>query len=522
MSPTTIRRALAAVGAVAAALALPAGASGFGTIDGKMGQHAEHEKITRVLSCQAVGAPSQCFQPLSMDMLAGTKGTLGGVGIPDSPLEIIGHPEAHCDDADYLPGKPYEPSAAQRAAAAIAACVNNFGRNLDLAVQQANLILDGDNKPIPVQADIAVPTCTMGTGSVGRAKCNTLEYLGRALHAAEDFWSHTNWGDSANPAKPQILKPAEKDADGKILVEATYDITNPLGLGRADLVPYLRYPVPTSLLPTGAQEQSQTAPISGCDDSAQDIVNWLDVIGTVVTGISMGDLKNLCPNRVGHSMLNKDKGEIDWRTGQTSNPSTPRAVIGDNFQRAVTGARAQAKAVWQDFAAALVTRYGPERGNAIVRAITNDTPWTSCTVGGSGNFALAAPRGPESSTRSVTTTISNRTGETLTCGEALLSSGQWASFPADAIPSGGTGSFRVESNITPKGGGGPEGSVTLAIGQTGYAVRYRWDNPIVGSNDMSCDVLRGGGVADSSAPYRCTVRNIKGNDATPTLEVTNR
>ena len=59
MSPTTIRRAVAALGVAAATLTLPAVASGFGTIDGKMGQHAEHEKITRVLSCEAVGAPAR-------------------------------------------------------------------------------------------------------------------------------------------------------------------------------------------------------------------------------------------------------------------------------------------------------------------------------------------------------------------------------------------------------------------------------------------------------------------------------
>src|SRR5690606_13071195 len=109
--------------------------------------------------------------------------------------------------------------------------------------------------------------------------------------------------------------------------------------------------------------------------------------GAVVFHVSLGDKRALCPDRVGHSSLNKDKGEIDWRTGQTTSPSTPRGVVGDNFQRAVTGARAQAKAVWQDFAAALVTRYGPERGAALVHALTHDTPWTACTVGGDGTYA---------------------------------------------------------------------------------------------------------------------------------------
>ena len=516
MSPTTIRRSLLAAGAVAATLALPSAASGFGTIDGKMGQHAEHEKITRVLSCEAVGAPTPCFQPLSMDQLAGTGGTLGGVGIPDSPLEIIGHPEAHCDDADYLPGKPYETSNAARAAQAIADCVTNFGRNRDRAVEAAGGTVDASGRAILGQTDVNIPTCTMGSGSIGRAKCNALEFLGRALHAAEDFWSHTNWADTANPSRPQITKPAETGPDGRIITAATYDITNPLGLGRANLVPFLRYPVPTNRLPTAEQMQAQEAPISGCDDSAQDLVNWLSALAIPITALLD---KRLCPDRVGHSTLNKDKGLIDWRTGQTSSPSTPRGTIGDNFQRAVTGARAQAKAVWEDFVAAVITRYGPDRGNAIIRALTNDTPWTACRVSGRGVWAQSAPGGEKSSTSSITTTIVNRTGQPLNCDSAVLDTGQWASLPPDSLAAGGSARFRVESKLVDQGGGGPSGSVWLAIGDTGYGVRYSYDNPIVGSNEMSCDVVRNG-VIDRSAPYRCTVRNIRGQQATPTLEVT--
>lgn len=523
MSPTTMRRAIAVLFAGAILLALPSAAGAFGTIDGKMGQHAEHEKITRVLACNATDKPERCFQPLTINQLAGAKGTLGGVGIPDSPLEIIGHPEAHCDDADYLPGAPYKPADAARAANAISACVTNFGRNLDRAVNAAGGLVNADGQ-LALQEVAVTPSCTMGTGDNGRGKCNTLEWLGRALHAAEDFWSHTNWGDEANPTRPQISKPATTADDGTV-TPAIYDITNPVGLAHTDLVPYLRYPVPLNLLPTAADEATGTAPISGCDDSAQSVVSWIDTI-TLVTSIVSGGgggtkIGDLCPARVGHSYLNKDKGEIDPVTGKATSPSTPRGEVGSNFQRAVTGARGQAKAIWGDFATAVLAKYGTDRGTTILKAITDDTPWTACDVDvDSGRFAAAAPKDEKYALRSVTTTIDNRTGETLACGATALSNGEWASLPADTIASGQSARFRVESQLG-AASGGPEGRTTLAIGQTGYAIRYAWDNPIVGSNRMTCEVVHDGAV-DSGAPYRCSVRGVSGNDATPTVQVTNR
>ena len=43
-----------------------------------------------------------------------------------------------------------------------------------------------------------IPTfvsCTYN-GKPGRAKCNVLENLGLAFHAAQDFYAHTNWVDT--------------------------------------------------------------------------------------------------------------------------------------------------------------------------------------------------------------------------------------------------------------------------------------------------------------------------------------
>jgi hypothetical protein len=509
---------------VAAALMVPASAGAFGTING-MGQHAEHEKITKVLSCGADDAPNPCFQSSSMAMLAGSDGTVGGVGLPDRVTEIIGHGAAHCDAADYLPGKPYQPSDAQRAVQAIDDCVDLFGDHIGEAVDAA-AGLASDKGINALQSDATDPCPWDVSGSAGievgtpTAKCKVVNGLGRALHAAEDFWSHTNWGDEANPKEPVTLSGG---TDGET---PTYSLTNPPGLGHTDLVPYLRYPIPRDELPTEAEMLAGEAPISGCDDSADELANkgldWIKKIKD--TGVKV----DTCPERVKHSALNKDKGLIDWKTGKTSDPGTPRGQVGDNFQRAVTGARKQVRAIWGDFVNALDSRYGSTRSGLIVRALTTDTPWTACQLSGKSAFVKDAPNGGKSALRTVTATVRNQTGQPFSCGATVLDSGVWGSMPADAIGPGANATFRTESNLAtvnfPRvkvASGGPEGSVTYAIGNTGYSVRISWDNPLVGSNGYSCGFLQNGAPA-KSAPYSCSRSGGSGNDSKPIFSVVGR
>src|SRR5947209_12830873 len=113
------QRAFIAAGAFWLLVALvPGAASGFGTVN-MLQQRAEHERITRLaLECRA-GQPhdGSCFEPASLNNLAGTSGSLrrtegtfevlgtfGAVGSPDDiPLHLSGGPFYwHCDDADYL------------------------------------------------------------------------------------------------------------------------------------------------------------------------------------------------------------------------------------------------------------------------------------------------------------------------------------------------------------------------------------------------------------------------------------
>jgi hypothetical protein len=517
---------LLAVGAVgAAALMVPASAGAFGTING-LGQHAEHEKITKVLSCGADDPVASCFQSGSMAMLAGSDGTIGGVGLPDRVTEIEGHPDNHCDDADYLPGAPYQRTDAARALHAIDACVTLFGQHMNEAVDAAGGL--ADNGKINVkQADATEPCPWDLSRSIGveigtpSAKCKVVDGFGRALHAAEDFWSHTNWGDKADPDEPTIL-PGTGGGDAPV-----YNILNPPGLEHTDLVPFLRYPVPRDQLPTMDEELAGTAPISGCDDSIDEVKNkgikFLDKIHDF--GIKKVDS---CPDRVKHSTLNKDKGLIEWQTGKTSDPETSRGRIGDNFQRAVTGARKQVRAIWGDFVNAVNSQYGDARGGLILQALTTDTPWTQCRLSGKSPFVDDLPGGTKSALRSVTTLVRNQTGQAFTCGQAVLDSGVWASLPADSVANGGSTTFRTESNLATidskrvkVAGGGPEGAVVYAIGTTGYSVAIRWDNPIVGSNSYGCAFLRGGAPV-KDAPFSCSRSGGSGNDSKPTFTVVTR
>lgn len=202
--------------------ASPAGA--FGTING-LGQHAEHEKITRVLSCSSSQRPTNCFQQESMNLLAGRPGTWGAVGAPDIPPYLFGNPQNHCDDADYnVVGAKNYPQTEAQAHQRLVDCITQAQHRLTSAVDFASGLLS--NGAINPQAGRADVTCGLPIGvkaADNTAKCSVINQLGRALHTAEDFWSHSNWADVADSSKPISL-------------------TNPPGLGRSDVPPYFLYP----------------------------------------------------------------------------------------------------------------------------------------------------------------------------------------------------------------------------------------------------------------------------------------
>ena len=77
----------------------PSSAAAFGTI-GTGGQNREHERITRAaLACAGDGgAEPNCFEPRTIDYLAGHDREFGAVGAPDN--DELSNPAAHCDNAD--------------------------------------------------------------------------------------------------------------------------------------------------------------------------------------------------------------------------------------------------------------------------------------------------------------------------------------------------------------------------------------------------------------------------------------
>jgi hypothetical protein len=166
--------------ALAVWIALPASsAAAFGTIDSG-GQHREHERITRAaLACAAdPGSDDGCFEPASMDFLAGHDREFGGVGAPDSDEIFV--PAAHCDNADFL--EVGYPRTRLQATAGLVDCVDHlrdrFAEAVDLDVE-----------------------CRVFEAAEGRARCAVLEAFGRVLHGVQDFYAHSNWADQADPAR---------------------------------------------------------------------------------------------------------------------------------------------------------------------------------------------------------------------------------------------------------------------------------------------------------------------------------
>ena len=85
-----------------------------------------------------------------------------------------------------------------------------------------------------------------------------------------------------------------------------------------------------------------------------------------------------CEGRVTHAALNKDNGLIDPDTGETTEPATPRGMVGENFSKAVAGAIIETRRQWQDFQSELRARYGEDDAGSMICALTHDDPVNGC------------------------------------------------------------------------------------------------------------------------------------------------
>ncbi|GHF03878.1 CinY protein [Streptomyces morookaense] len=332
---TALRRS--ALGLGAAALAAPllltaqaVPAQAFGTVNA-FGQHAEHERITRAALACAPGTRSDdsCFEPRSLDQVAGHQRTFGAVGAPDSDESFV--PAAHCDDADFLAAPGY-PRTREQATERLQSCVAKLQTRFREGISAAGGTLEEGGAVAPRETGLG-RDCTFTLGLPGRAKCEAIEGFGRALHGVQDFYAHSNWTDKTDTSRP---------------------------LGK-DNPPGLNLPAPSPLLDLAAGRPLQASAVPR----------------DLTTGC-FSLLPGFCSGRVQHSVLNKDEGTIDPATGATAGPATVRGKADGNFDRAVRGAVADTRRQWADFRAALVERYGKERGTAIGCALTHDDPVRDC------------------------------------------------------------------------------------------------------------------------------------------------
>jgi hypothetical protein len=309
----------------------PGSAAAFGTID-TGGQRREHERITRAaLACAGdAGSQPDCFEPKSMDYLAGHDREFGAVGAPDN--DQLSDPAAHCDNADFVAGS--YPRTRDQATTSLMDCVNQLHARFREGVDSAKGLLDDQGQVIAAEVTLN-PECNPHERQENRAKCASLEALGRVLHGAQDFYAHSNWADQADPARP-------------------IGDENPPGLNLPGPSPVLdpRSPTPPSV--------------------PADLTTGCYVLKDEVPGAAA------CELRVTHAALNKDRGLIDPVTGQATNPTTPRGMVGDNFAKAVSGAIAESRRQWQDFRSELTARYGSDKGERMICALSHDDPVNDC------------------------------------------------------------------------------------------------------------------------------------------------
>ncbi|HYE43615.1 MAG TPA: hypothetical protein VEA15_09510 [Caulobacteraceae bacterium] len=338
-----MRNRVAALLAAAATVAAPT-AQAFGTLPGYKGSTGEHERITRrALACEAGVGAGECFQPATIDQLAGTltEGGLGwgAVGAPDRSTQVLkSHP--HCDNGDRpaLPGYPALNVQNRPPADALEACRAHAAGKLDEAVRDAGAILDSAGR---IRASQVPTSCVFVFGVPGRAKCDAIEAFGVVLHASQDFYSHSNWTDPVLPGGEETAR-------------------RPQGLGQSGPAAWMSLRSPAAPLPVRL--------LTGCFALPS------EASGCVYTGPGGARLE-----RVMHEHLNKDTGEIPVaRDEPVGAGTTSRGAVGGAFRRAVDAAVLDTEDKWRLFQERLVATHGAERGKRIACAIRSDDPVRTC------------------------------------------------------------------------------------------------------------------------------------------------
>ena len=332
---TAVNSSAIAASVIVAALLLSSPAYSFGTVRGN-GQNAEHARITRhALTCAEASDPNTCFQPDTLDNLAGIHGTFGSVGAPDRG-RLNFESTAHCSAGDYFDAPDY-PQSQEKAREILSGCRDHMLFHLDEAVRDARDLLDGNGAIRGSQIPTRV-NCTFAGSKNGRAKCNVIAHFGYLLHTAQDFYSHTNWVDRADPSRPESPD-------------------NPPGLGNTGAAPWLDLRQRQAVFPQGL--------ISGCFEPG----SFISEEEHCVYGASKEY------SRVRHLHLNKDFGTIDPEIGTGT---TERGALQGNFRRAVEAAIADTTDKWATLRERLLETYGTVNGSRMICAIARDNPTRDC------------------------------------------------------------------------------------------------------------------------------------------------
>ena len=360
-----------------------------------------HENITRAaLSCSASMPVPFCFQDAnrvvgasSMAQLAGQGRFVGGVDAPDHGglLDIQAHPAAHCLNGDYniVGASDYRQTEAEAHASLRKCVLEVFSRMTKAVGRAAELLRHLAARRRSVTASrravtIPVGGCKYFGGISGKtpivpsnAKCAVLIELGRGMHTAQDFFSHSNWADHHDP----IFRP----------LHDKFASSNIPGLAEgADLPGFFSFTCTPTACHSPVQKPGFAFPnklVTAC-------------------GFSEGNRSCIVRTAITHGSLSKDCGVINPVTGVATDPCSARGKISygingafhTNFQWAVTGAIKQTRQLWSDFIAALRARYGPADSALMVRALTCDKPWEPATcpsgavgAGGGSTAGVADP-----------------------------------------------------------------------------------------------------------------------------------
>ena len=285
------------------------------------GSASEHRRVTdAALACRWAD-PTACWSAGGLDRLevALKRPDITAITLTDA---------AHCDSGDLNPDGTLPRG---RDPAALENCRKWIRDNLRLALTAADGLVDARGAPVRDVRDCAWRVLRPRT-----ALCDVDFHLGRALHAAQDFYSHTNWVDQ--PVKPEDVT-----------------IHNPQGLGGSGPIDWL------------AEEGDEPPPpglMSGCFVFLPEAA--------------------FCHGRTRHADLNKDH-----RPDPASRePDPPRGAVGENFARAFDAASGETARIWTRFDARLVTTYGEVRGRAM-SCILRGLPPSMCGSGLSATPASA-------------------------------------------------------------------------------------------------------------------------------------